>query len=144
MKTCTKCGETKPDTTEFFRKGSKTVSHSYCKPCDRKYHYARRQTLPGPAASAKFVNYRNSDKRKKLDNDLTLEFVLEKSYEPCHYCGTLDGFRGLDRLDNSIGHLQSNVVPCCHLCNYARNDHFTPEEFKLIGAAIAQIRSNRK
>jgi hypothetical protein len=26
----------------------------------------------------------------------------------------------LDRIDNSIGHLMSNVNPCCYRCNYIR------------------------
>jgi hypothetical protein len=143
-RTCSKCGETKPDTREHFRASTKKASHPWCKPCDSKYHYARRQLLPRPAASAKFVNYKTSDKRKGLSNDLTLEFVLSKSFEPCAYCGTTEGFRGLDRLDNSLGHLQSNVVPCCALCNYTRNDHFTIEEMQtVLGPAIAQIRKQR-
>jgi hypothetical protein len=38
----------------------------------------------------------------------------------CHYCGHTpepERLNGIDRKDNDIGYLQSNVVSCCGLCN---------------------------
>jgi hypothetical protein len=87
--------------------------------------------------------YRRGDTKRSLSNDLTEAFIEDTTQGPCAYCGTTEDARGLDRLDNSRGHLKTNVVPCCAICNTARNDNFTPEEFKLIGAAIAQIRKQR-
>ena len=58
---------------------------------------------------------------------------------PCHYCGlsnsTVTG-SGLDRLDNSLGYLITNVVSCCWLCNRTRGSTFTPEHMREFGALI--------
>lgn len=51
-----------------------------------------------------------------------LEFALEHDDfmrlidEPCHYyCWAARG--GIDRVDNSVGYLPDNAVPCCTPCN---------------------------
>ncbi len=84
--------------------------------------------------------YRKIDKSKGLTCTLTIEDVSRLAYSPCVYCGTTKGLNGADRLDNSGPHSPENVVPCCLLCNSARLDNFTPDEMKIIGDAIRQIR----
>ncbi len=93
------------------------------------------------------------------DGDLSLEDFLRLSQLPCYYCGSssrnssmynryttrhnrakyrsvLDDlsqgnfyYNGLDRIDSSIPHTLSNVVPCCKWCNYAKSNR-TLDEFK--------------
>lgn len=93
---------------------------------------------------AKYVAYKEIDKKKGFQFDLTKEFIEEKLKQPCMYCGDLNFNKmGLDRLDNSIGHLKTNVVPCCDECNIARSDHFTHEEMLIIGIAIKQVKDSR-
>lgn len=71
--------------------------------------------------------YKNSANQRELSyslDDKTL-FTLIKS--DCHYCGKHPSkphrkcesflYNGLDRVDNSIGYIESNVVPCCFICN---------------------------
>lgn len=71
--------------------------------------------------------YKNSANQRKLPyslDDNTL-FTLIKS--KCHYCGKHPSkphrkcesflYNGLDRVDNSVGYIESNVVPCCFICN---------------------------
>jgi hypothetical protein len=89
-------------------------------------------------------NYRNIDKSKGHDNDLCPDYVGMVIARPCFYCGTTDADRGLDRLDNKKGHLRTNVVSCCRLCNVARMDMFTVfEMMNYIGPAINLVRYNR-
>lgn len=71
---------------------------------------------------------------------ISLEWFIEKAHEPCHYCGRRDrntlnekskidglynvkGFKynGLDRKDNDVGYTEDNCVPCCLVCNRAKN-----------------------
>lgn len=77
--------------------------------------------------------------------DCDFELFLRLSQQPCYYCGIgssktyniadkpSTGYtskrqkeegtfthNGLDRLDNSKGHVEGNVVSCCSLCNYAK------------------------
>lgn len=66
-------------------------------------------------------NAKWADKRKGRENDLDIAFVKEMISNPCRYCGRNAKFMTLDRIDNSIGHVRSNVVPCCRRCNLVRN-----------------------
>jgi hypothetical protein len=51
----------------------------------------------------------------------------------CHYCGVSPSmvrvlpsgrgaftYNGLDRVDNTLGYMLENVVPCCKTCNIAK------------------------
>ncbi len=67
-------------------------------------------------------NYRVIDKRKGRENDLDLEFVCEAIKKACSYCGESSIKMSLDRIDNSKGHLKTNVVPACVRCNFMRRD----------------------
>ena len=87
--------------------------------------------------------YRLSDKKKSLHCDIDIETMRKIISNECVYCGDVERV-GLDRVENSIGHTVSNVVPCCYVCNCARNDNFTYEEFKVIGKAIKEVREGRK
>ncbi len=37
-------------------------------------------------------------------------------------------YNGIDRTDNDLGYITTNVVPCCATCNYAKKGK-TVEEF---------------
>lgn len=115
--------------------------------------------------------------RYKKDTDLTFEEFFKLSQEKCNYCKTEPRltynfakywikrkpntvfpkdlsfydfkYNGLDRVDNSLDHRKSNIVPCCWQCNQfkcARSvdeffahikrliDHrFFEKEIKLVG-----------
>jgi hypothetical protein len=102
---------------------------------------------PKVASSKKaYYNYR--------DGDLTLEDFLCLSQKNCFYCGGKPSncsnsygsrkitsqlsadrkmnadfiYNGLDRVDNTRPHNKDNVVPCCKVCNIAKNN-MTSEEF---------------
>lgn len=66
---------------------------------------------------------------------LTVDACRKLFFSECHYCGNPPSavFRytgtkiavdlihaGIDRVDNSVGYIQSNVVSCCSRCNYAK------------------------
>jgi len=66
------------------------------------------------------VDSRRSDRRRGLNNDLTRDFIDAEIAKGCAYCGESSLRMTLDRKDNAIGHVVSNVVPACIRCNYAR------------------------
>lgn len=87
---------------------------------------AMRQALRRARASASERGYEFS---------LTNEQVIEIQQQNCHYCGSSatnisrhpdhNGeyiYNGIDRVDNSIGYIIGNVVPCCKHCNIAKRD----------------------
>jgi|SRR5208282_2032454 len=49
------------------------------------------------------------------------EFKFLRS-QNCYYCGGVlcETGHSLDRKDNSVGYISSNVAPCCGVCNYAK------------------------
>lgn len=86
--------------------------------------------------------YKIKDKKKGYENDLTKDFLEEILSKPCYYCR--DTYRiGLDRIDNSKGHTQDNVVPCCIECNTVRNNLFSVEEMLILGKTIKAIKDER-
>lgn len=95
-------------------------------------------------ASKLISSYKCKDKKHgheicDIDIDWMLGNIIHK---PCVYCGDTH-LIGCDRIDNSKGHLKTNVVPCCCSCNKARGDSFSYEEMLVLGNTIKQIKSNR-
>lgn len=65
---------------------------------------------------------RRSDKLRGLENDLDWQFIKNRISGGCEYCGDVVGKMTLDRIDNSIGHVRTNVVAACMRCNMFRRD----------------------
>jgi len=141
-KVCTGCGEPKSEAelVPLVRRG-KTYYRSWCRSCDRKRvgvwreenaekseaSWKRRDRLASQMRKegkdpARWIlkDARGSDRKKGRDNDLTKPFVEGCIAQGCSYCGETTLRMTLDRVDNTLGHLQSNVVPACIRCNYAR------------------------
>jgi len=94
--------------------------------------------------------------KQKLRNKL-----YKRDGRKCHYCGILEkdvlGIWGkfyglekrgkcleLDRKDNEKAYNIENCVLTCAVCNCARSDKFTYEEFKKVGDVIREIWQQRK
>ena len=103
-----------------------------------KMYSSRKKYTPREATARKIWKSRYHD-------GISFEDFFKLSQDNCHYCGALPGnsynqalddpksssearkngtfvYNGLDRLDNSIGHILSNVVPCCKYCNFAKRE----------------------
>lgn len=73
------------------------------------------------AFNTKFSYYKRNAKLRQVSWDLPrLEFesILSK---PCHYCGDSSKI-GIDRINSADGYHTANIVPCCTICNQAKND----------------------
>ena len=143
-RTCTACALEKPlSEMERFRKGSTWHYRTRCKACTvqrtrrwvdnnpekARVRYERAQTNKkqgrvDPSTLPKYILYdsRKSDKKERRENDLDQEFIRKAIKDGCSYCGETDLRMTLDRVDNSLGHLRSNVVAACIRCNYTRKD----------------------
>lgn len=97
----------------------------------------------------------NREEKDKLQDKL-----YERDGNKCYYCGIKEkdfipiwgGFYGgktrgkkleVDRRDNKKGYTLENCVLACSLCNNAKSDKFTGDEFKKVGKAIKQIWRSR-
>ena len=107
---CTTCKEVKPF-DDFY----KTVE-KICKECQSIRTSAYRKTYNGIMRE-----FLSAAKNRDAKSDLTLEFLCdlyEKQKGLCYYSQVKMTFDGaykmsIERLDNDIGYLQSNVVFCC-------------------------------
>lgn len=87
-------------------------------------------------------SYKNQDLKRNREFNLDRKFLLEIIQKECVYCSSKNKI-GVDRMDNNIGHLKSNCVPCCYRCNITRSDNFSFEEMKIIGRTIKLIDKKR-
>ena len=88
--------------------------------------------------NALFAKYRNSaisHRGKKLKWEINLEDFARVTSLDCFYCKTPPSqiyfprgsngsyaYNGLDRVDSDLDYTLENVVPCCKICNRAKND----------------------
>ncbi|MBA7587177.1 hypothetical protein ES695_02990 [Candidatus Atribacteria bacterium 1244-E10-H5-B2] len=85
--------------------------------------------------------------------------LYERDGKNCHYCKIKEGdfipiwgkfYKGrgkileLERKDNEKGYSEKNCVLACAICNNAKSNKFTCEEFKEVGKAIKKIWLLRK
>ena len=82
------------------------------------------------AHTAIYSGIKQSAKIRGLEFNLSQEFVRELTQKPCFYCrqelsnikknrfGNGDiKYNGLDRINNHLGYIPTNVVSCCRECN---------------------------
>jgi hypothetical protein len=114
----------------------------------------RLHQVPGDRAlGIVFSEYRGRAKYLKLDFGLTFQEFKELSSKPCFYCGH-SPFRvkivgddhclhnGVDRVDNSLGYVNRNLVPCCSICNYAKQTMTQAEFFSWIKRVYGHLQHN--
>lgn len=88
----------------------------------------------------KFHAYKSSAKVRKLDFQMTRERFKELIFSKCYYCGrvpysekklykrdksgmSIEGSimsNGIDRVNNDVGYIEGNMVPCCTECNFLK------------------------
>ena len=121
---CTGCKERKP-ISAFYVRAKRRLPRSICKTCDNAASLLRdKAARKDPDYRANFIvkDLRKSDKKRGMENDLTVTVVRRLIKNPCQYCDSTTTYMTLDRIDNNVGHLLSNVVPCCIRCNYIKSD----------------------
>jgi len=97
----------------------------------RQVKRQRQCSICHPAAV--YSAYR-SDERRHFglpEGFMTLETFCRMVKLPCRWCGRTPeqaNGMGVDRRDNGLPHLETNIAPCCAECNYARRDR-TEEDF---------------
>jgi hypothetical protein len=124
-RTCTKCGETYPETKEFYR--WQWRYERCCRDCDRRGARKRQQRVGSrrdPFNTRRLRIQRSSHERGiewGFDNP---EDLREFWDAPCHYCGgEVEQRLGLDRIENDKGYIPGNVVQCCLTCNHMKRSH---------------------
>jgi len=104
-----------------------------------------------------YRSYKNNAKNNGRDFTIQIDDFIKIISKNCHYCNakpnTISGksrkrikfngqylYNGIDRIDNRKGYPIKNVVPCCKICNRAKNN-MTYDDFVLW---IKRLKQNSK
>lgn len=78
--------------------------------------------------------YKSNARKRGISFDLTYTQFETLVDSGCYFCGDTGGntlrkigyndysYTGIDRIDNNVGYLPSNCIPCCSWCNRAKNN----------------------
>ena len=78
--------------------------------------------------------YQRSAKKREISFSLSVEEFIDLCKRDCVYCGRKPEERdygygrvptkssGIDRINNYIGYVLENCVPCCTWCNYSKRE----------------------
>lgn len=86
-----------------------------------------------------YTRYKDSAVKRSLPFELSYEETVEYFKSNCFYCGKepatpfkkrggIHFYTGIDRVDNDLGYLKDNCVPCCKRCNYCKKT-LTADEY---------------
>jgi hypothetical protein len=70
-----------------------------------------------------YAKTRSQSARRGIEFSLTEDEAWELYGQNCFYCGKQPADNdswGLDRMINTLGYHEDNVVPCCKTCNYCK------------------------
>lgn len=147
-KICPKCNIEKDLATCFSLKKDKNGKYYarwVCKECLKPFTKAAKKRMEAKGnLSMRFQRVKSRCKARGIEFTLSKEQWKELIVKPCYYCGkdlsSIKKGSALDRMDNNIGYLPDNVVPCCESCNYIKGDQLTVEEMKAAMEAVMKIR----
>jgi len=134
---CLDCGNTLTDETRAKGKHNKQLRR--CIPCYEKLlkTEANRQVRERNYKAEAFTNknviwnhYVKGARARKIDFTLSKTIFNSLIVQPCFYCSysVPNEVNGIDRIDNNIGYVESNCIPCCQFCNSAKGTQH-PQEF---------------
>ena len=88
--------------TEFWKNSSQKDGYAgECKTCS----YTAKEN--------RYNIYKKNAKKRNLAFNITKEEFYALTKQPCKYCGDLQDYNGIDRVDSTLGYYIDNCVPCC-------------------------------
>lgn len=66
----------------------------------------------------KYNAYKSNAKKRGYLFEVALDQFRDYLSTRCAYCG--DPSTGIDRVDNALGYIDGNMVPCCETCNHMK------------------------
>jgi len=73
-----------------------------------------------------YNRYKHKCIKREIEITITKEQFDKKRQETCYLCGKENSEihqNGIDRVDSSIGYIESNIQSCCGSCNYMKSDY---------------------
>lgn len=110
--------------------------------CRRCYYDRRIKPYEEASKSSLYSRYKCDAKRRNYKFELSKEEFLNLTSKNCYYCNSEPSnieksrsnngdyiYNGIDRVDNDKDYTLDNCVPCCKICNRAK-DVMSLKEFK--------------
>jgi hypothetical protein len=112
-----------------------------CKNCrqENAILISKKRATPESVYSSLYAHYKKAATNRSITFLISLEEFKNIIAKNCYYCGSepnLSGtskrynktdiqvkHNGVDRVDNSIGYIPDNCVPCCKFCNHMKRDY---------------------
>jgi hypothetical protein len=105
---------------EYSRRVWESLSDDEKKKKTARLREMRNRYLLNPVS--RYYKNRSAAKQRGLEFNITMEEYVSFQNCKCQYCGDNMKVIGLDRVDNNIGYVSGNVVPCCSICNKMKNN----------------------
>ena len=70
----------------------------------------------------RYYQYKRDAGRRGIEFNLTFDQFMVLWRKPCTYCTSSIETIGIDRVNNSVGYVEANIVPCCKICNKMKLD----------------------
>jgi len=135
------CGNLNMVRGDFLKNGA--IKSCGCLQKEVVSSYNGPKSEPGSQAKKKLIrSYRRGAKHRGLEFHLTDEDCESLFKMDCHYCGSPPSatskvvrtndcdefiYNGIDRIENTLGYLKNNIVPCCSLCNFMKGSKTVTE-----------------
>lgn len=84
----------------------------------------------------KYATYVHGAARRNLKWEISRGRFIEIIEGLCFYCGAQPA-GGIDRRDNALGYTEQNSVPCCKVCNVAKNNMTEADFFAWLRRIVA-------
>lgn len=84
-----------------------------------------------------YASYKQKAKKSGKEFNITKKYFRELIFSNCHYCDSKPMnckkdlrknsklshilYNGVDRVNNDMGYVNNNCVPCCFVCNQAKH-----------------------
>ena len=109
----------------------------------RKYNRRSGDGIKPTSVNRRWRQAASASKGRKIPFDISLEYFKDLIGQRCAYCNKnanpLTTGSYMDRVNNSAGYLETNVVPCCSRCNRMKNDMTVREFFEHIKTVVRHL-----
>lgn len=139
----TKTREVLPQTLKRREEKRKYYIKNRKKILKKSAEYRKNNTDKPKTLKRRFNHLKSESLRRNLEFNITFNFFKNNAKKKCHYCNdnpkeTTGSY--MDRINNQIGYIESNIVPCCTMCNRIKNTYNEQEFYVIINKIYKNIK----
>ena len=154
------CGNKCISTGKTLREGKKQscgcIKREQSKELVKILHKSNELAFGEAACNHLYSVYKHNADKRNLLYTITIEDFRKLTSSSCYYCNdapmyshsgvtcsTPYVYNGVDRVDNTIGYVLENCVPCCRICNWMKRTQ-SQKDFVTKCAKITENMNHKK